>query len=225
MAEKNGAKVPQRWTSLQAYILAVICLILGFGVGYLLRGPGGKAAPAAAGAAPHGMPGGGAGQPQQPSPEQLKAMADQQAQPLLAKLKSSPNDLEVLTQLGNLYYDAQVYPSAIDYYQKVLAQTPKDAAVRTDLATAEFYLGNFDRSISEFDQALKDDPKNGNALFNRGIAKWQGKMDVDGAVADWNRLLKENPNYEHADQVRKYVEEANKHRSIKPGQKTDKPAM
>jgi tetratricopeptide (TPR) repeat protein len=170
--------------------------------------------------------GGGMGQGQEmPSPERLKAMADKQAAPLLEQLKSKPNDPALLSQIGNAYYDAQVFPVAIDYYQKSLAINGKDAGVRTDMATALFYSGDIDHAIAEFDHALKDDPKNGNALFNRGIVKWKGKMDVTGAVADWENLLKQDPNYAQADQVRMYVAQAKKHANIKPGQKTDKPAM
>jgi tetratricopeptide (TPR) repeat protein len=160
-----------------------------------------------------------------PSPEQLKAMADKAAAPLLEQLKSRPNDAGLLAQIGNLYYDAQIFPVAISYYQKALAIDPKNSSVRTDMATALFYSSDFDHAIAEFDHALKDDPRNSNALFNRGIVKWQGKMDVNGAMADWELLLKQNPNYEQADKVRMYMAQAKKHANIKPGQKTDKPAM
>jgi cytochrome c-type biogenesis protein CcmH/NrfG len=233
MAETNGSNSSQRWTSTQAYIMAVLCLLVGVAVGYLLRGSvGGSSAPApvAAGAEQQqGMPPAAAGgmgqQQQQPTPEQMKAMADKQAEPLLQQLQAKPNDAALLTQVGNLYYDAHVFPVAIDYYQKTLAIDPKNAAVRTDMATAMFYSSDFDHSIAEFDHALKDDPKNGNALFNRGMVKWQGKMDVKGAVADWEQLLKVNPNYEQADKVREFIAQAKKHANIKPGQTTDKPAM
>jgi cytochrome c-type biogenesis protein CcmH/NrfG len=231
MASTGGETTPQRWTSMQAYIMAVVCLLVGFAVGYLLRGMTGgtAAAPAVATEQQPGAPasaeGGTAGQPRQPTPEELKAAADQQAAPLLEQLKSKPNDGPVLIHLGNLYYDAQQYPTAITYYQKALTVDPKNSSVRTDMATAMFYTAQFDQAIAEFDHALKDDPKNGNALFNRGICKWQGKMDVKGAVADWELLLKENPNYEQADQVRMYIAQAKKHLNIKPGQTTDAPAM
>jgi len=232
MAETNGANSSQGWTSTQAYIMAVLCLLVGCAVGYLLRGSGGgssASAPAAAGAEQQqGMPpaaAGGMGQPQQPTPEQLKEMADKQAGPLLEQLKSKPNDPALLTQLGNLYYDAHVFPVAIDYYQKTLAVDPKNSAVRTDMASAMFSINDFDHSIAEFDHALKDDPKNCNALFDRGMAKWQGKMDVKGAMADWELLLKEDPTYEQADKVREYIAQVKKHANIKPGQTTDKPAM
>ncbi len=233
MAETNGGTSSHGWTSTQAYVMAVVCLIVGGAVGYLLRGSvGGSSAPAPAAAAAGqqpGMPaagmGRGMGQQQHPRPEQMKAMADKQAAPLLEQLKSNPNDAGLLAQVGNMYYDAQVFPVAIDYYQKALAIDPKKASVRTDLATALFYNQEPDHAISEFDRALKDDPKNDNALFNRGIVKWQGKMDVNGALADWELLLKQNPNYEQADKVRMYIAQAKKHANIKPGEKTDKPAM
>jgi len=230
MADTNGTNTPQTWSSTQAYIMAVVCLVVGCAVGYLLRGSIGTAnvpAPALT-AQQQSMPPtgiGGMGQQQMPSPEQLKAMADKQAAPLVEQLKSKPNDPALLAQIGNLYYDAQIFPVAIDYYQKVLTADPKNSMVRTDMATAMFYSSDFDHSIAEFDRALKDDPKNSNALFNRGIAKWQGKMDVNGAVADWEMLLKQNPNYEQADKVRMYMAQAKKHANIKPGQKTEKPAM
>jgi len=230
MIETKGDNSPQRWTSTQAYIMAVLCLLVGCAVGYLLRGSMGASrapvpAPTAATEQQQGAPPAGMGQSQQPTPEQMKAMADKQAEPLLEQLKSKPNDAALLAQVGNVYYDAQIFPVAIEYYQKVLAIDPKNAAVRTDMATAMFYSSDFDHAIAEFDHALKDDPKNGNALFNRGIAKWQGKMDVKGAVADWELLLKENPNYEQADKVKMYIAQAQKHANIKPGEKTDKPAM
>ncbi len=231
MAEVEEGKSPQSWTSTQAYIMAVLCLLVGCAVGYLLRGSVGGSATAPVAAAAdqqQGMPpagmGNGMGQ-QMPSPERLKAMADKQAAPLIEQLKSKPNDPVLMSQVGNLYYDAQVFPTAIDYYEKSLAIDPKNAAVRTDLATALFYNNDADHSLAEFDRALKDDPKSSNALFNRGIVKWQAKMDVNGAVADWERLLKQDPNYDQADKVRMFMAQAKKHANIKPGQKTDKPAM
>lgn len=232
MAENEVNRGPQGWSSTQAYVMAVICLIVGCAVGYLLRGSLGGSTPTAVPAAtqsampPNGMGGMGGGMGQQmPTPEQMRGMAEKQAAPLLEQLKSKPNDPALLAQVGNIYYDTQLYPTAVEYYQKSLAADPKNSSVRTDLATSYFLMSDLDRALSEFDRVLQQDPTNGNALFNRGIAKWQGKMDVNGAVADWEKLLKQNPNYDQADKVRAYIAQAKKHANIKPGQKTDKPAM
>ena len=233
MAETEGTNapqttVPQKWTSTQAYVMAVVCLVVGCAVGYLLRGSmSSKESVPAVAEQQQSMPPAGpvGGQQQMPTPEQLRGMADKQAESLLAQLRSKPNDPALLAQIGNVYYDTQICPVAVDYYQKSLAIDSKNAAVRTDMATCYFYVNDFDHAITEFTQALKDDPKNSNALFNRGVAKWQGKMDVKGAVADWELLLKQNPNYEQADKVRQFIAQAKKHENIKPGQTTSKPAM
>ena len=131
MAETSRGSSSQNWTSTQAYVMAVVCLLVGCAVGYLLRGSvGGSSAPAPATAAveqQQGMPpaGMGKGQQQTPTPEQMKAMADKQAAPLIEQLKSKPNDPALLAQIGNMYFDAQTFPVAVDYYQKSLAVDPR----------------------------------------------------------------------------------------------------
>jgi cytochrome c-type biogenesis protein CcmH/NrfG len=218
-AASNG-NTSTYWTSTQAYVMAVICLVIGLAAGYFLRGSAGAAAPAHV----HETATAPAGMGQQPTPEQMKRMADQQAQPLLAQLKSNPNDPRVLADLGNLYYDAQLYQEAIDYYTRSLKLRPTDTNVRTDMGTAWFYIGDPDRAISEFESALKTEPNKANALFNMGIVKWQGKMDINGAVAAWEKLLATNPAYEQKDKVRELIAKAKQHTTMAPGQKTDKPA-
>jgi tetratricopeptide (TPR) repeat protein len=206
----------------QAYTLAVVCLLLGMAGGWLIRGSQSPAAAAAvenaapAAAAPAAMAG---GMNSQPTPDQLKKMADVQAAPLLEKLKSDPNNPELLTGIGNFYYDAQQYPIAVDYYERSLKAKPADAGVRTDMATAYWYMGNADTAIAEFNKALTYEPNKPNTLFNLGLVKWQGKMDINGAVADWEQLLKTNPNYEGKDKVEQMIAEARKHSGVKPGTK------
>ncbi len=209
--------------------MAVICLIVGTAVGYLVRGSQNGSAPAnttANAAAPQppadAMHSGAAGQ--MPTPDQLKAMADQQAAPLLTKLKSNPADVETLAQVGNLYYDAQQFNVAIDYYGRALAIEPKNASIRTDMGTAYLYVDNPDRAIQEFQTALKDNPKHGQALFNLGMAQWRGKGDAPGAVATWEKLLKTVPDFPERANVEQMIAQAKKHLNIKPGQKTDKSA-
>jgi tetratricopeptide (TPR) repeat protein len=77
--------------------------------------------------------------------------------------------------------------------------------VRTDMATAYWYLGNADQAIAEFNKALTFAPTNPNTLFNLGLVKWEGKHDAAGAIADWKKLLNANPNYEQKDKVRQML--------------------
>ncbi len=205
----------EQWTKKQAAMLAVICLTAGIAGGWGLRASQTSAltgtpnvsagpAPAATGASPAS---------QAPSPVRLKEMADAQAAPLVDKLKSDPGNPDVLSSIGNIYYDAQQYPAAIDYYGRVLKARPSDAAVRTDMATAYWYTGNADTAITEFNKALTYAPNNPNTLFNLGLVKWQGKKDAAGAIADWETLLKSNPNYEGKDKVEQMIGEVKQHAS------------
>jgi cytochrome c-type biogenesis protein CcmH/NrfG len=204
----------------QMYVLAVICFVVGIAIGYFFRGSG-TPAPTQQTAAQQPVSGMGTGEV---TAEQLKHMADKQVEPLLARLKTTPNDPALLAQIGNAYYDAQIYPDAVGYYGRALELAPKNSSVRTDLGTAYWYMGEADKAIEQFDAVLKDEPNMSNALFNRGMVKWQGKMDVTGAVADWQKLLDTNPAYDGRDKVVALIAKAKEHTTMKPGTKTDKPA-
>jgi tetratricopeptide (TPR) repeat protein len=210
----NNKTRTESWTSRQAYTLAVVCLVVGLAAGWFMRGS--QSLP---GVSPNATANTTAAQGAgiQPSPEQLLQMADTQASPLLKQLKSQPSNAELLARIGNVYYDAQQYPKAIEYYESSMKAQPRNADVRTDLATAYWYMGNADAAIAQFNKALSYEPNKPNTLFNLGLVQWQGKMDIESAVATWQKLLDTNPNYEAKDKVKELIAQAEKHSSIKPG--------
>src|SRR5208282_1884172 len=141
----------EQWTSVQAYVLAVICLLVGIAGGWFIRGSQSPAATAtetasapapAAGSADMGA--------QAPTPAQMQKMADTQAGPLIEKLKADPANADLLANIGNIYYDTKLYPTAIEYYQRALKVEATNTGVRTDMATAYWYTGNADTAIAEF---------------------------------------------------------------------------
>jgi tetratricopeptide (TPR) repeat protein len=212
-----------KWTSTQAYVISVVCLLLGVAIGYLARGSASTQAAtsgptqAQAASIPVTMGSGAAPAMQAPTPEQLKQMADAQAAPLLAQLKSNAKDADLLYKIGNLYYDAQQYPEAVKYYEACLKINPKANAVRTDMATAYHFMGQSDRALQEYDEVLKVDGKHANALFNKGMVEWQDKQDMSGAVDAWKKLLASNPNYPDRDRVQGLIAQAEQHLSMKSG--------
>jgi len=217
MTDANRAKTTtEKWTGVQAYTLAVICLLVGIAGGWLIRGsesPASAAAPEVATASAPAM--GNAAQA--PTPAEMQRMADTQAGPMIEKLKSDPANAGLIENVGNVYYDAQLFPTAIDYYQRALKLEPSNTGVRTDLATAYWYTGDADTAIAEFQKALSYEPTKPNTLFNLGIVEWQGKMDINKAVATWQKLLDTNPNYEAKDKVLELMAQAKKHSGVKPG--------
>jgi cytochrome c-type biogenesis protein CcmH/NrfG len=215
MTNTTQTSSSQQWTSVQAYTLAVICLLIGIAGGWLVRGSG--TAPATQPAAAASVPDATGSSSQAPTPAQLEQTAETQVAPLLQKLKSDPNNAELLANIGNVYYDTQQYPKAIEYYGRSLKVQPSNSSVRTDLATAYWYVGNPDTAIAEFQKSLTYEPTKANTLFNLGLVEWQGKMDIKAAVATWQKLLDTNPNYEGKEKVLELMAQAKQHTSVKPG--------
>jgi cytochrome c-type biogenesis protein CcmH/NrfG len=195
---ENGAS-KQRWKSPQVYAMAGISLVLGLLLGYLFRDSGSHDAladratahsaslqPRTAGvpnSAPHAMP----------TLEQMQQMANKQAEPLLAKLKSDPKNAGLLNQVGTIYRATHQFKQAVEYYRQALQIAPNNVAARTDMASCLFYEGNVDAALDQLQQSLQYEPKDANSLFNLGMIRWQGKKDAKGAVAAWEQLLRSNP--------------------------------
>lgn len=193
------------WTSTQAYILAACALFLGVAVGYLFRGSASPAPAAMASAA--AQPAGAT----QDSAAPMQAAVAQAAAPLLDAVNKDPKDYESLVKLGDLFYDAKQFASAIQYYQKALEIHPENPDVRTDMGTAYWYSGDADKAVAAMETSLKYRPGHPQTLFNLGWVRWQGKADAKGAVQAWQDLLKANPNYPQKEQVEQYIAKAKEH--------------
>jgi len=208
------------WKPAQTYTMAVICLVIGLAIGYFLRGsasqPTAVAAESTAQPAqmpPSQDPHAGMAPQRMPSLDQMKQMADTQAAPLLAKLKSDPNNADLLNQLGVMYRTTHQFKTAIDYYQKSLAINPKNVGARTDLASCLYYLGDVDGALTQLNKSLSYDPKHAGTLINLGIIKWKGKNDVDGAVAAWEKVLKLNPDFPDKEMIQHLIDQAKQQRN------------
>jgi cytochrome c-type biogenesis protein CcmH/NrfG len=212
MAMKNQTpKKTAGWTNVQVYTAIAVVLIVGGIGGYLLHGSGTppeSSSTTAPSSAPASVPVLGSSLP----PSVLNAAPaqplDAQVKPLLARLETNPKDISALTELGNIYFDASQWSTAIGYYTRSLNEFPKNPDVRTDMGIAYFYSGDPDRALKEFDQALKDDPRHVQTLFNVGVVKKEGKHDPKGAIAAWESLLKINPQYMDRAKVESMLNEA-----------------
>ena len=179
----------------QVYGMAVLCLVVGLAIGYLLRGPQSPVSPtpAATSVGPSSAPALAMGGGHSPSLEEMKQMADKQAAPLLEQLKKDPNKSAVLMQVGALYYTSHQFKEAAVYYDRAVQVDPKNVAFRVKLASSLYREGDVDGAIAQLNKGLTYDPKDANSLFNLGLIKLQGKQDAKGALAAWRKLLKSNP--------------------------------
>ncbi len=204
----NSAATAAAWTGTQAYLLAAFCLLLGVALGYLFRG---SASPASAQPVASTTTQQGTGAPKQQSDPNAQAALMQAAGPLLEAVNKDPNDFDSLVKLGNLFYDGQQFPSAIQYYERALNIHPDNPDVRTDMGTAYWYTGNAEKALAAMEVSLKYRPGHPQTLFNLGWVRWQGKQDPKGAIEAWQQLLKTNPDYPQRQQVEQYIAKAKEH--------------
>jgi cytochrome c-type biogenesis protein CcmH/NrfG len=205
------------WQPTQVIVMAAVCLVIGLVLGYLLRGSAPVAAPAQTGTtetAPPAAPGSAPTPAETPGGhpkltlDDMKRMADAKAATLLEKLKANPKDATTLNQLGILYRATHQFKEAEGYFEKSLEIDPKNADVRTDLASCLYYTGDVDGALAQLNKVLTYDPKHAGALMNIGIIKWKAKNDVPGAVAAWEKLLKLNPDFKQKDAVEHMIADA-----------------
>jgi cytochrome c-type biogenesis protein CcmH/NrfG len=176
-------------------MMAAVCLVVGVLVGYLFPGSQSSLASSNPTVAANGPAPGNPGR-HMPSLDQMKHIADKQAEPLLAKLKTDPYNADLLVQIAKIYKSTHQFQEATGYFERALKIDPKSVTTRTEIASCLYYTGDVDGAISQLQQSLKDDPNNANSLFNLGVIQWQGKKDAGGAIAAWQQLLKSNRHLE-----------------------------
>ena len=213
MDETTRTKTPNGNSNLpanQVFVVAGVCFVVGLLLGYMVSGkrrtPGiaqdrttataGNSAPVYAGGHP------------KLTLEQMKQMADVQASALLEKSKADPKNVALLNQIAGIYQASHQFKEAAEYFEKALKIEPKNVSARTQLASCLYYSGDADGALSQLSEVLKQNPKDVNALFNLGMIKYQGKNDAAGAIAVWERLLKNNPNLDRKPIVEQLIAEA-----------------
>ena len=175
----------------QVYGIAAMCLLVGLGIGYLSRGLQ-RATPVAVHVA-SSAPGAQIARARVPTLEDMKHAADQQAAPLLEKLKANPKDSSLLAQVAAVYHGSHQFKDAAGYYDKAVQADPKNVGLRNSLAFSLYRSGDVDGAIAQLNEGLRYDPRDANSLFNLGMIRLQGKNDGKGALAAWQKLLRSNP--------------------------------
>src|SRR5580765_2329594 len=126
-----------------------------------------------------------AGQTAQAAPQLDQAEVDR----LLKVAAADPTNASPRAALGNLYFDAERYKEATEWYEAALKLEPNNADVSTDLGVGYYYLNQPDRALAQFDHSLQIDSKHTKTLLNVGIVRAFGKQDLAGAAKAWEQVL------------------------------------
>ena len=170
-------------------VLGVTGVFFGLLVGWIIGSqqagaPAPSSAPAAAASAPATA---SQGQPAPPPLDEARASA------LKTTAQQNPRDAATRVQLANMYFDAERFQEAAEWYEQALKIDPKDINASTDLGIAYYYMNQPDRALAQFDTSLAIDPRHAKTLLNIGIVRAFGKQDLKGAADAWQKALQYAP--------------------------------
>jgi cytochrome c-type biogenesis protein CcmH/NrfG len=171
----------------QSIVFGVAGVFFGLLVGWIIgsQQPGVRSAPLPA--APAQAAAGG--QAQQPAP----ALDESRAAALKVVADRNPSDSVTRVQLGDLYFDAERYADAMQWYEAAMKIDPKNVNASTDLGITYYYMNQPDRALAQFDRSLAIDPKHAKTLLNQGIVRAFGKNDFRGAAQAWQTVVEVAP--------------------------------
>jgi len=101
---------------------------------------------------------------------------------LKRQLQKKPDQVRLLVQLGNTYFDDNRYSEAIEAYSKALALEPGNPDVLTDLGIMHRRNGDPEKAAECFRQAALLSPDHAQCRLNLGIVLFFDLKDPEGAV-------------------------------------------
>jgi len=149
---------------------------------------------------------------QAPVPQQQVPGTDYSLQisELKRRLQNNPNDVGLLVQLGNTYFDSNMYPESIEAYEKSLALKPGDPNVLTDLGVMYRRNGRSDEAVKRFRMAAQADPTHFQSRMNLGVVLFYDFNDAAGARKALESVLKLSTQGPNADNARQLMAEIDK---------------
>ena len=167
----------------QAVVMLLVGSVIGFAVGYFAAGGGRPASPGPAAAEPAG---------------------DRLAE-LRQAVDRDPENPELLTGLGNAYYDREDWDHAIASYEKARRKAPKDANLLSDLGAAHRNRGEFDLAVAYFHKARENDPDHWQSLLNWVLVEAYDRKDPTAAQRAFDELKKRYPDVPQLDRIQAQI--------------------
>jgi tetratricopeptide (TPR) repeat protein len=180
----DGGGRGRRFTGEGVVMLLVGCLV-GFAAGYFAAGGGRPAAARSAG--PGAAPAG----------ERLGEL--QQA------VDRDPENPELLTELGNAYYDREDWDRAIASYEKARRKAPKNPNLLSDLGAAYRNRGEFDLAVAFFQKARESDPAHWQSLLNWVLVEAFDRKDAVAAQHAFDELKTRYPDVPNLDRIQAQI--------------------
>lgn len=115
------------------------------------------------------------GEKEDSSPEGYKeydggfADAENRIETLKASLYEDPDNFQLLSALGDAYFESQRYNEAVKEYEKALKIDPTNSDCLNDMGLALFYTGNSEAALESFEKATDADSSYVYSWLSKGF--------------------------------------------------------
>ena len=116
-----------------------------------------------------------------------------------------PENPELLTSLGNAYYDAEDWDRAIASYEKARRKAPKDPNLLSDLGASYRNRGEFDLAVAYFQKARDSDPDHWQSLLNLVLVQAFDRRDAAAAQRAFDELKQRYPDVPNLDRIQQQI--------------------
>jgi tetratricopeptide (TPR) repeat protein len=167
----------------QGFVMLLVGSLVGFAAGYFAAG-GGRPSPA---------------RPSASAPAGDTLGEIQQA------VDRDPENPELLTALGNAYYDREDWDRAISTYEKARRKAPKNPNLLSDLGAAYRNRGEFDLAIAYFQKARENDADHWQSLLNWVLVEAFDRKNPAAAQRAFDELKKRYPDVPNLDRIQTQI--------------------
>ncbi|MDQ5871626.1 MAG: tetratricopeptide repeat protein [Acidobacteriota bacterium] len=116
-------------------------------------------------------------------------------------VERDPENPELLTALGNAWFDREEWDRAIAAYEKARRKAPENPNLLSDLGAAYRNRGKLARAVSLFERARKSDPNHWQSLLNLVLIHAYDLKDPAGAQRWFEELKRRYPEIPDLDRI------------------------
>ena len=138
----------------------------------------------------------------------------------MAKISANPKDIASLQSLGDIYFAAADYKTAIGWEEKILAVDPKNQVALLAAGAAQFNQGDKAAAKKHWLKAAALYPNVAEVHYDLGFLYLsQTPPDLAKATAEWERVIAIDPTSEVAKTVATHLKSLKSPAPSAPGAK------
>jgi len=167
--------------------LVVVAAVVVIGV-YQLGAPAAASAPAA-------------------SPAATSGFDEARVAELMGTIQQNPKDTAALLELGDTFFKAGDFASALTWLEKLIALEPNNVRGLLALGAAQFNLGDVTSAKANWEAVLKLDAENVEAHYDLGYLYLnQAPPDIASMQREWNEVIRLAPGTDIANFVQQHFD-------------------